>query len=145
MQTQKYEKVDIAYCGLNCKDCKSKFQDIRETAQLLQEKMEAVNFAEMAKVIPFMKRKYKGYLKSMEFFKGECPGCRNKGGNPFCGIRKCATKRSYFTCAECDLEYPCKKFNMLFRVHIDNEIQVSIENIRNVGINQHIASLNPIL
>ncbi len=142
MTVQKYSKEDIAYCGLNCKDCRERFQDIRETAALLQEKMEKVNFSEMAKAIPFMKRKYKGYLKSMEFFKEECPGCRNKGGNPFCSIRKCATKHGYFTCAECETEYPCKKFDMLFRVHIDDEIQTTIENIRNVGMEHHIKSQN---
>jgi len=142
MESKLYIKNDIAYCGLNCKLCREKYKEIREIATLLQEKMDKVNFSEVAKAIPLMKRKYKGYLKSMEFFKGECPGCRNKGGNPFCGIRKCATKNGYFTCAECETKYPCKKFNMLFRVHIDDEIQTSIENIRNVGIEHHIDLIN---
>ena len=68
----------------------------------------------------------------MAFFSEECPGCRNKGGNPFCGIRKCATKRGYFTCAEC--EELCRKFKALFKIHVDDEIQTNIEHIRENGI-----------
>ena len=133
------EKNDIAYCGLNCKLCQEKFADIRESAVILNEKLNNINFKEMAKVIPFMKNKYKGFLKIMKFLNNDlCPGCRNKGGNPFCGIRKCATKRGYFTCAECELEYPCKKFNMLFRIHIDDEIQNTIADIQNLGIEKYV-------
>ncbi len=125
-------KEDIAYCGLDCELCKSKFADIRQKIKILDEAFEKVNMKEIAKAIPFMKFKYRGYKKLTAFFSEECPGCRNKGGNPFCGIRKCATKKGYFTCAECD--DLCKKFNTLFKIHIDNEIQTNIKQIKENGI-----------
>ena len=126
------EKEDIAYCGLDCKLCKSKFADIREKISSLDEAFEKVNMKEIAKAIPFMKFKYRGYKKLTNFFSQECPGCRHKGGNPFCGIRKCAIKKGYFTCAACD-DF-CKKFKTLFKIHLDNEIQTNIKQIKEHGI-----------
>ncbi len=130
------KKEDLAFCGLNCDLCKSRFLDIREKIKILDEAFEKVNMAEVSKVIPFMKSKYRGYKKLAASCNHVCPGCRNKGGNPFCGIRKCATKKGYFTCAECDSL--CKKFNLLFKVHVDNEIQCNIEHIRTKGIDSLI-------
>lgn len=126
------EKEDIAYCGLNCELCKSKFTDIREKIKILDEAFEKVNMQEIAKAIPFMRFKYLGYKKLTVFFRKECLGCRNKGGNPFCWIRKCATKKGYFTCAECD--DLCKKFKLLFKIHVDDEIQTNIKQIKENGI-----------
>ncbi len=130
------KKEDSAYCGLNCELCKSKFTDIRQKVSVLEEAFEKVNIKEITKAIPFMKSKYRGYKKLIAFFNEECPGCRNKGGNPFCGIRKCAIKRGYFTCAECD--DLCKKFKMLFKIHSDNEIQTNIKQIKESGIDSFV-------
>jgi len=130
------KKKDIAYCGLDCELCRNKFADIREKIKTLDEAFEKVNIEGVTKAIPFMSSKYRGYKKLSAFFSKECPGCRDKGGNPFCGIRKCATKKGYFTCAEC--EALCKKFNMLFKIHIDNEIQNNIEQIKTKGIDTFV-------
>lgn len=130
------KKEDIAYCGLSCKLCKSRFDDIRKKIAALDHAFEKVNIHEMVKHIPFMGFKYRGYKKLASFFSYKCPGCREKGGNPFCRIRKCATKRTYYTCAEC--ESLCKKFNMLFKVHNDKEIQANIAQIKANGIDAFI-------
>lgn len=116
---------DFAYCGLNCELCKTRSRKIREKAIELQDAMDEMNFAEVSRVIPFMHGKYRNHVKLMKFFtENECPGCRENGGNPFCAIRKCADKRGYTTCAECGKL--CKKFDMLFRVHKDGELQRNI-------------------
>lgn len=115
------KKEDIAYCGLNCETCQNNFADIREKIQVLDDAFKKVNVEGMVKVIPFMKSRYRGYRKLTSFFSAECPGCRQKGGNPFCGIRECATKKGYYTCAEC--EGLCRKLNKLCIIHEDNEIQ----------------------
>jgi hypothetical protein len=42
-----------------------------------------------------------------------CPGCKEGGGPPDCGIRKCAGERNLGDCVKCpDLE-PCEKFDWL--------------------------------
>lgn len=125
-------REDIAYCGLDCELCKGKFGDIRQKIGILEAAFEKVNIEEMVAAIPFMKGKYRGYKKLVAFFGEECPGCRNKGGNPFCSIRKCAIKRGYVTCAECDDE--CKQFKTLFKIHSDGEIQTNLQHIREKGI-----------
>jgi organic radical activating enzyme len=51
-------KEDIAYCGLNCELCKSKFAEIRQKINILEEAFEKVNIEEITKAIPFMKFKY---------------------------------------------------------------------------------------
>lgn len=126
------DREHIAYCGLDCERCKARFGEIRGAIENLNAKFEEVNLEQMSKAIPFMRSKYRGYRKLTGFFSEECPGCRNGGGNPFCGIRKCASKRGFFTCAECD-EF-CGKFSKLFKIHTDNEIQTNIARIRADGI-----------
>ena len=120
---------DFAYCGLNCTTCQQRFADIRGKIKSLHESFETVNMKEVAKAIPFMNSKYKSYEKLLKFFESECPGCRNKGGNPFCGIRKCAQKKGFETCVECETDM-CKKFKMILKVHRDNEIQDNRELIK---------------
>ncbi|NQT24072.1 DUF3795 domain-containing protein [candidate division KSB1 bacterium] len=131
-------KDDIAYCGLDCSVCQSKFAEVRKKIESLDDAFETVNMEAIAKVIPFMRFNYFGYKKLAQFYKQECPGCRNKGGNPFCSIRKCAIKKGYFTCAECD--ELCGKFKALFKVHTDNEIQNNIQHIRENSIESMVQS-----
>ena len=127
---------DMAYCGLNCETCQRNFADIRQQIARLDDAFEKVNVKAMVKAIPLMTFKYWGYRKLTTFFNNACPGCRNNGGNPFCGIRKCATKKGYFTCAEChDL---CKKFDSLFKIHTDREVQTNIEQLREIGIEEFV-------
>lgn len=126
------EKSDFSYCGLNCKTCKERFKTIRSRIKELDNAFEVVNIQAMAKAIPFMNSKYHGYRKMADFFNNECPGCRNNGGNPFCGIRKCSKKKGYFTCVECESDL-CKKYNSLLKIHKDNEIQNNRELIKQMN------------
>ena len=128
--------IMISYCGLDCDKCREKWAEIRKNANSLDEKLKNINFEEIVKTIPFFKLKYNGYLKTIKFFTQECPGCRNNGGNPFCGIRKCAIKKGFTTCAEC--EKICKKFKPLLKIHNDNEIQNTLAKIRKFGINEMV-------
>lgn len=123
------KKEDFAYCGLNCSVCRERFADIRTKMESLDKALTEVNITEMVKVIPFMGSNYKGYIKFIKFFSNECPGCRENGGNPFCGIRKCVQKKGFETCVECDDDI-CKKFSSLLKIHSDNEIQNNRELIR---------------
>ena len=123
---------EMAYCGLDCALCKQRMDLIRERVGLLNEAFAAANIAEVSREIPFMRFHYRGYKKLTDFFSTPCPGCREGGGNPFCGIRKCAKKRQYQTCAECsDL---CNRFKPLFRIHQDGEIQRNISELKKLSV-----------
>ncbi len=128
-------KEDFSYCGLNCVACKERFANIRNKINDLEAAFEKVNLSAMVKVIPFMNSKYNGYKKLIAFFKNECPGCRSKGGNPFCGIRKCSKKKNYFSCVECSSDI-CSKFKPLLKIHSDNEIQNNRELIKRMDGNK---------
>lgn len=133
------EKDQFAYCGLNCAKCRANFADIKVKIDALNLAFKKVNMEEIVKVIPFMRFKYSGYKKFTTFFSAECPGCRKGGGNPFCSIRKCSQKKSFFTCAECDKL--CRKFNTLLKIHSDGEIQGTIAEIKRDGIDSYIEKL----
>lgn len=120
---------EFAFCGLSCATCKNRFELIRSKILDLDTAFEKVNIKAMVKAIPFMNGKYRGYRKMADFFGNECPGCRNNGGNPFCGIRKCARRKGYVTCVECESD-PCGKFKSLLKIHNDNEIQNNRELIK---------------
>lgn len=47
-----------------------------------------------------------------------CPGCRQGGGPPFCGIRKCAMKKGLDFRADCD-EFPCRRIEGLAQGYIN--------------------------
>ncbi|MBU1221268.1 DUF3795 domain-containing protein [Myxococcota bacterium] len=133
------QKDQFAYCGLNCARCRANFADIKDKINALNIAFEKVNMKEIVKAIPFMRFKYSGYKKFTTFFSAECPGCRNGGGNPFCSIRKCAHKKSFFTCAECDKL--CSKFNTLLKIHDDGEIQTNISGIKQDGLDSYAEKL----
>lgn len=113
---------DFAYCGLNCTSCQQKFTNIRLKLTELDDTFSKVNIASVVKQIPFMKGNYKGYRKLSNFFMHECLGCRQGGGNPYCSIRKCAIKKGYSSCVECETDM-CKRYKGILEVHDDNELQ----------------------
>ena len=122
-------QAELAYCGLNCAECQRRFAGVRRAMSDLDTAFEKVNMEQMARAIPLMNLNYRGYRKLVSFFSRECPGCRDKGGNPFCGIRRCAAKRNHRTCAECS-DGLCGKFKTLFRIHSDGEIQHNTRQLR---------------
>ncbi|MBM3332580.1 DUF3795 domain-containing protein, partial [candidate division WOR-3 bacterium] len=52
--------------------------------------------------------------------------CRGGGGNPWCKIRRCATKRAFAGCWECEESDACKKLLPAYRPNL--------ERIRRVGL-----------
>lgn len=120
----------IAYCGLDCEECREWFDSVGVKVRELDKVLAIRNFSEISKEIPFMQRKYKGYKKLTKFFLGEkCPGCRSGGGNPFCKIRKCSIKLNYTTCAECESIY-CNKFKGLLKIHNDGKIETKMSELQ---------------
>jgi hypothetical protein len=100
----------ITYCGLYCDLCSERGR-IPKDAQALKESM--------------AKEGYENWGNALEGFSGfwqflnnlcepdkACPGCRQGGGSPFCGIRKCAKKKGHDICVYCP-DYPCHRIEAL--------------------------------
>jgi len=86
----------IAYCGLNCSECKAYKATMAEDFEAL---------AELAS--RWGEQEGKAY-RPMDI---ECGGCRSDRLNMYCancGVRDCNNSRGFETCAECG-EYPCDR------------------------------------
>jgi hypothetical protein len=86
----------IGYCGLDCDQCEA-FIATQNNDDALRVKVAE----EWAKL-------YNALIKPEHI---NCTGCRSAGVKTYycdqlCEIRKCATKKSISTCAEC-CDYPC--------------------------------------
>lgn len=57
-------------------------------------------------------KEFWAFLTNLSDLSKACPGCRQGGGPPFCGIRKCAEKRGVTVCVDCD-EYPCHRIEAI--------------------------------
>ena len=98
----------VTLCGLHCGLCSSRGR-IPKQARLLAGSMRKEGWDQWGKEVPGFELFWQ-FLRSLE--NDACPGCRQGGGPPFCGIRKCAQKRAVEVCVYCD-EWPCRRIKML--------------------------------
>lgn len=107
---KKGKKMDnlklVTYCGLYCGLCSNRARIPRQ-ANALRETMTKEGYDKWATGIAGFNEFWKFLTERCDPDKC-CPGCRQGGGPPFCGIRKCAQKRKIDICSLCD-EYPCKR------------------------------------
>ena len=93
----------IAYCGLDCAKCEAYKATINNDDAL--RKKVAVHWSELNNV-----------TITPEMI--NCLGCRTEGvKTPYCEslcpIRKCALKKEYETCGDCDSCLKCEKVSMI--------------------------------
>ena len=96
----------VTYCGLYCNLC-SKRRRIPRQASALRASMANEGYEFWGQELPGF-NEFWGFLTGLCDPDKACPGCRQGGGPPFCGIRKCARQRGVEICAFCE-EYPCKR------------------------------------
>jgi len=130
MNQKNVSQKNIAYCGLCCLDCHGFVQKIPDLARDLRKELRASNYKQFA---DFMAgtgfgKVYKDYARCYEVLgamvKFRChKGCRDGGGNPFCKIRKCCSKKDYTGCWQCSDFEGCKKLDFLKGVHDDGHLR----------------------
>jgi len=120
----------IAYCGLYCRDCHGYQQKIPDLARDLRKELRQTKYKKFADCLSKENfgKTFKDYdtcyevLGAMVRFRCH-KGCRNGGGPPFCKMRKCAQKKGYEGCWECDEFETCKKLDFLKEVHDDGHLK----------------------
>jgi hypothetical protein len=130
MSDKKQDEHLIAYCGLYCADCHGYNGKIPDLARDLRKELRDAKYDKFASYISTFSfgKDYEEYeacykvLGAMVKFRCK-KGCREKGGNPFCKIRKCATKKGFDGCWECDEFETCKELEFLEHVHGDAHIK----------------------
>jgi len=71
-----------------------------------------------------------------------CLGCQLGPQHDYCSVYRCARKRGYWTCAECD-EYPCERLLRLVGDGADSFLShrpmlPNLERIREAGLDAHL-------
>ena len=95
----------IGYCGLDCEQCGA-FIATQNNEDALR-----------GKVADEWARLYNAPIKPEHI---NCTGCQSTGVKTYycdqmCEIRKCATKKSVSTCADCS-DYPCSVLDEILRM-----------------------------
>ena len=96
----------VTYCGLYCDLCAQRERISRQAS--------ALRASMINESYEFWGPELSGFNEFWSFLTDlcdpdkACPGCRQDGGAPFCGIRKCARKRGVEICVFCE-EYPCER------------------------------------
>ncbi|MCD6161367.1 MAG: DUF3795 domain-containing protein [candidate division Zixibacteria bacterium] len=105
------------YCGLYCGLCSSRGR-IPKQAKALYETLKNEGFEYWGEFIDPKAKEFMSVLEKLNNSDNICPGCRQGGGPPFCGIRKCAKEKNIEVCAFCD-EFPCKKIDGLAKGYVN--------------------------
>jgi hypothetical protein len=106
----------VTYCGLHCDLCSARGRLPRQAATL-RDTMRKEGWEYWGDSFPRFKEFWQ-FLNDMSEPEKSCPGCRQGGGPPFCGIRKCARKKGIDLCIECE-EWPCSRIDGLAAGYIN--------------------------
>ena len=138
------ERELVAYCGLNCADCfgyRGKMADLARDlrAELRQSRFDKT--ADFMSTLSFFKV-FEDYQKCYEVLgamvKLRCKkGCRGGGGNPYCGIRKCAQKKDVAGCWECGEFESCQKLDFLKQAHGDAHLK-NLRTLKKKGMEEFL-------
>ena len=129
----------IAYCGLYCPDCHGHNGRIPDLARDLRKELRQSHYDKFAGFISTYSfgKDFENYEECYKVLgamvKFRCKrGCKSGGGSPFCKIRKCAEKKGYDGCWECESFETCKELEFLNNVHGDAHIK-NLKKIKKVG------------
>ena len=133
----------IAYCGLYCGDCFNRKGEIADLARDLRKKLREAKFNRASQGLSKYFKEFKNYEQCYEVLgamvKLRCNRvCQDRGGPPFCKIRKCCQKKGINGCWECDEFETCEKLDFLKPIHEDSHIK----NLRKIKKSRPEAFIN---
>jgi hypothetical protein len=134
----------IAYCGLYCGDCFFYKGEVADLARDLRKELRRLKLNQTYEEFSKFAKEFKNFPYCYEVLgamvKMRCKkACRGGGGFPFCKIRKCAKKRGFEGCWQCDEFETCKKLDFLKPTHKDAHIK-NLRIIKKQGIDKFIES-----
>jgi len=103
---------DVTYCGLYCGLCASR-RCIPQQAATLRETLRREGYDRGYFDVPGLAQVFVAFWEGLNrLAETPCPGCRADGGNPDCGVRRCAQERGVIACPLCT-DYPCQRLQVL--------------------------------
>jgi len=133
----------VAFCGINCKNCKAKSQQRLQLSNRLKENLQELPLDLFSQILPPFKN-IKQVMEFLEFLPhmGEQTCCTAEAspcGNPACEIRTCVKSKGFRTCAEC-VDYPtCSKLDFLKPHH--PTLLADLNSIKEKGFEQYVSEV----
>ncbi|MBN1232825.1 MAG: DUF3795 domain-containing protein [Candidatus Coatesbacteria bacterium] len=133
-------------CGLYCGDCFIYKGEIADLARDLRKVLRSERFEKVAEAISknhFFKvlEKYEDCYEVLGgLVKFRCKkACVNGGGNPYCQIRICCTKKGLKGCWECDEIDTCKHHDEFMQSFHKNAMRNNIKKIKKKGLKEFLS------
>jgi hypothetical protein len=124
----------IGRCGLYCYECPSYTQKVASLAGDLRKQLKRVEFDKYADMMAKMPgfEAFKNYKQCIELLhvmqKIRCKGCKAGGWDRSCKIRRCAIKKKYKGCWQCDIFETCQTLKLLE----DGDKNIHLKNLRKI-------------
>ncbi len=133
----------VAFCGINCKDCKAKSQRRLQLAQRFKESLQELPLDLFSQIMPPFKN-IKQVMEFLDFFPqmGAQTCCTDAGspcGNPMCEIRTCVKKKGIRTCAECGDYSTCSKLDFLKPHH--PTLIADLDSLKEKGFDHYVSEV----
>ena len=145
-QPKLYSNEDlVAYCGINCKECRAKAKRRGKLANLLADALKELPLELFREVFPPFKpinevMEFLEFLPQMSAMQTCCTSTEHPCGDPDCKIRVCVQEKNIRTCAECDEDYSsCIKLDFLKPGH--KTLIEDLDFIKEKGFDSYVADV----
>ena len=112
------DKELVAFCGINCKDCKARSERRLQLAKLFKGSLQELPLDLFKEILPPFKNvdqvvEFLEFLPQLSGTQTCCTSTKEPCGNPACEIRTCVRNKGFRTCAECKDYRTCSKLDFL--------------------------------
>ena len=131
----------VAYCGINCKECKTSSKRRVELAKLFKESLEELPLELFSQIFPPFKNisqvmDFLEFLPQLGLMQTCCTSKVEPCGKPDCEIRVCVRNKGLRTCAECEDYRTCSKLDFLKPHH--KTLVSDLDLIREKGLDHYV-------
>jgi hypothetical protein len=131
----------VAYCGINCKDCKTRSKRRVELAKLFKESLEELPLELFSQIFPPFKNisqvmAFLEFVPQLGLIQTCCTSETEPCGKPDCEIRVCVRDKGLRTCAECKDYRTCSKLDFLKPHH--KTLVSDLDLIREKGLDHYV-------
>ncbi|MGB9842248.1 MAG: DUF3795 domain-containing protein [Candidatus Bathyarchaeales archaeon] len=134
----------VAYCGINCKDCKARSEQRLQLAKLFKESLQELPLDIFRETFPAFKNidqvmEFLEFLPQLGGMQTCCTSTSEPCGDPNCEIRACVKNSGYRTCAECAAYRNCARLDFLKPHH--PTLLADLDFIEKNGFNQYVTEI----
>ncbi len=131
----------VAFCGINCKDCRARSERRLQLAKLFKASLQELPLDLFKEILPPFKNidqvmRFLEFLPQLSGTQTCCTSTKEPCGNPTCEIRACAISKGYRTCAGCVEYRTCSKLDFLKPHHAT--LLSDLDFIKKNGFDQYV-------